>query len=88
MTTALVEIRNSYSYSGGYYDRLYTAGIYESSIADISRQTSLILEKPFAYLWNYTEAMIDMPLGTSDFMYEDEEVPFFSIVLKGIVPMY
>lgn len=78
----------SYSYSGGYYDRLYTADIYENSIADISGQTSLILEKPFAYLWNYTEAMIDMPLGTSDFMYEDEEVPFFSIVLKGIVPMY
>lgn len=78
----------SYSYSGSYYDRLFTADAYESSIADISKQTSLILEKPFAYLWNYTEAMIDMPLGTSDFMYEDEEVPFFSIVLKGIVPMY
>lgn len=78
----------SYSYSGSYYDRIYTADTYQSSIADISQQTSLILEKPFAYLWDYTEAMIDMPLGTSDFMYEDEEVPFFSIVLKGIVPMY
>lgn len=78
----------SYSYSSNYYDRLFTADAYENSIADISQQTSLILEKPFAYLWNYTEAMIDMPLGTSDFMYEDEEVPFFSIVLKGIVPMY
>lgn len=78
----------SYSYSGSYYDRIYTADTYQSSIADISQQTSLILEKPFVYLWNYTEAMVDMPLGTSDFMYEDEEVPFFSIVLKGIVPMY
>lgn len=78
----------SYSYSSDYYDRIFTADIYESSIADISGQTSLILEKPFAYLWNYTEAMLDMPLGTSDFMYEDEKVPFFSIVLKGIVPMY
>lgn len=78
----------SYSYSGNYYDRIFTANTYESSIADIAEQTNLILEKPFAYLWNYTEAMLDMPLGTSDFMYEDEEVPFFSIVLKGIVPMY
>lgn len=78
----------SYSYRSDYYDRIFTADIYESSIADISGQTSLILEKPFAYLWNYTEAMLDMPLGTSDFMYEDEKVPFFSIVLKGIVPMY
>lgn len=78
----------SYSYSGNYYDRIFTANTYESSIADIAGQTNLILEKPFAYLWSYTEAMLDMPLGTSDFMYEDEEVPFFSIVLKGIVPMY
>ncbi len=78
----------SYSYSSNYYDRIFTADTYQSSIADIAGQTSLILEKPFAYLWNYTEAMLDMPLGTSDFMYEDEEVPFFSIVLKGIIPMY
>lgn len=78
----------SYSYSSNYYDRIFTADTYQSSIADIAEQTSLILEKPFAYLWNYTEAMLDMPLGTSDFMYEDEEVPFFSIVLKGIIPMY
>lgn len=78
----------SYSYSSNYYDRIFTADTYQNSIAEISGQTNLILEKPFAYLWNYTDAMLDMPLGTSDFMYEDEEVPFFSIVLKGIVPMY
>lgn len=78
----------SYSYNSNYYDRIYTADTYQNSIADISEKASLILEKPFAYLWNYTGAMIDMPLGTSDFMYEDEEVPFFSIVLKGILPMY
>lgn len=78
----------SYSYNSNYYDRIYTAETYQNSIADISEKASLILEKPFAYLWNYTGAMIDMPLGTSDFMYEDEEVPFFSIVLKGILPMY
>lgn len=78
----------SYSYSSNYYDRIFTADIYQSSIADVAERTNLILETPFAYLWNYTDAMLDMPLGTSDFMYEDEEVPFFSIVLKGIVPMY
>lgn len=78
----------SYSYGSNYYDRIFTADTYQSSIADIAGQTNLILEKPFAYLWNYTGAMLDMPLGTSDFMYEDEKVPFFSIVLKGIVPMY
>ncbi len=29
-----------------------------------------------------------MPLGSSDYMYVDEEVPFISMVLKGIIPMY
>ncbi len=29
-----------------------------------------------------------MPLGSSDFMYVDEEIPFLSMVLKGIIPMY
>ena len=29
-----------------------------------------------------------MPLGSSDYMYIDEEVPFLSIVLKGVLPMY
>ena len=31
---------------------------------------------------------LDMPLGSSDYMYVDEEVPFLSMVLKGIIPMY
>ena len=29
-----------------------------------------------------------MPLYTSDYIYEDESVPFMSIVLKGVIPVY
>lgn len=29
-----------------------------------------------------------MPLGSSDYLYVDQDVPFLSMVLKGIVPMY
>ena len=29
-----------------------------------------------------------MPLYTSNYMYEDESIPFMSIVLKGVMPMY
>ena len=47
-----------------------------------------MLEEPCAYLWKNTQAFLNMPLGTSDYMYIDEEVPFVSMVLKGVMPMY
>jgi hypothetical protein len=46
------------------------------------------MEQPSAYLWKNTDAFLDMPLGDSGYMYVDEEVPFLSMVLKGIIPMY
>ncbi len=81
---------NIYSYSSKrvYYTRYDCAKTYEDVIAEIDASTNLLLEQPFAYLWNYTDAFLDMPLGSSDYMYVDEEVPFLSMVLKGIVPMY
>ena len=78
----------SLSSKGSYYDRDYTAGIYADAIASVDKEASLILEQPFAYMWNNTEAFLDMPLGSSEYMYIDEEVPFLSMVLKGILPMY
>lgn len=78
----------SYSSKGRYYSRQDCAEKYSDILADVSENTNLILEQPSAYLWQYTDAILDMPLGSSDYMYLDQEVPFLSIVLKGIVPMY
>lgn len=78
----------SYSSKGSYYDRAYTAGVYADVLASVDESTNLILEQPFAYLWNNTDAFLDMPLGSSEYMYVDEDVPFLSMVLKGILPMY
>ncbi len=78
----------SYSYKGGLYSRSDCGDSYISALAAVDERTDLILERPFSYLWNYTDAFLDMPLGSSDFMYEDEEVPFLSMVLKGVIPMY
>ena len=78
----------SYSSRGSYYDRTGTSQVYSDTLAAIDAKASLILEQPFAYLWNNTEAFLDMPLGSSEYMYIDKEVPFLSMVLKGIIPMY
>ncbi|HEX3021885.1 MAG TPA: DUF5696 domain-containing protein, partial [Lachnospiraceae bacterium] len=47
------------------------------------KDMNLVLDEPFAYLWKYTDAIVDMPVTGSDYVYEDESIPFLSIVLKG-----
>lgn len=78
----------SYNYSGNYYTRYDCADSYAGLLSSLDDSTNLVLETPLAYLWQYTDAFLDMPLYTSSYMYEDESVPFFSIVLKGVMPVY
>lgn len=78
----------SYSYKGGFYQRNSVADTYEKTLGTVSKDANLMLEEPCAYLWKNTQAFLNMPLGTSDYMYIDEEVPFVSMVLKGVMPMY
>ena len=73
---------------GDFYSRYDNAESYDQILAGASEQMNLALEQPFAYLWKYADAFLDMPLYTSSYMYEDESVPFMSIVLKGILPVY
>ena len=88
---ALAGITNTlYSnyYDNVFYIRHNTAEEYDKIFGQIAGQTDLVMEQPFAYLWKYTDAFLDMPLYTSNYMYEDESIPFMSIVLKGVMPMY
>ena len=78
----------SYSSKGSFYDRNDTAATYKETMDAIDANTNLVLEQPFAYLWDNTDAFLDMPLSSSEYMYVDEDVPFLSMVLKGIIPMY
>ena len=78
----------SYSYKGDFYTRNDTADAYSKMLDSVDEKTDMVLEKPSAFLWKNMDAFLDMPLGSSDYMYIDEEVPFLSMVLKGIVPMY
>ena len=78
----------SYSLKGKFYTRNDTANDNIKLIGDVAKKTNLVLEQPVSYLWKDTNAFLDMPLGSSDYMYVDEEIPFLSMVLKGIIPMY
>lgn len=88
---ALAGISNtlfSYTYSGNSYKRVETAEVYEQIIQQLSESFHLLLETPCAYLWNYADAIYDIPVTSSNYIFTDENVPFLSIALKGLIPMY
>ncbi len=90
-TLALTGITNTmftFRYSGKTYDRFYTAGMQASLLENIAGRTDLVLEEPIETYWKYTNAVLDMPVKDSDYIFTDESVPFLSIVFKGILPMY
>ena len=78
----------SYTYSGIIYSRYDCADSYDRLFGSMDDSTNFVLEEPFAYLWKYTDAFLDMPLYTSSYIYEDESIPFMSMVLKGVIPVY
>ena len=78
----------SYTYNGNTYSRYDCADNYAAILKGTNEKTNLVLEQPFVYLWNSMEAFLDMPLYSSSYIYEDEFIPFLSIVLKGVVPVY
>lgn len=78
----------SYSSKGSYYSRSDTLASFLNTISTVNDRLDLVMESPNAYLWKYTDAFLDMPLGSSDYLYVDQDIPFLSLVLKGILPMY
>lgn len=78
----------SYSSKGSFYSRTDTMASFISTVAAIDDRCDLLLEAPNVYLWKYADAFLDMPLGSSDFLYVDQDIPFLSMVLKGVMPMY
>ena len=78
----------SYTYSGSTYSRVDTANVYKELLNTMSESTDMILDESFAYLWKYANALYNIPVGSSDYIFADEDVPFLSIVLKGIMPLY
>ncbi len=78
----------TFTYSGTKYTRFETADMYREALAGLDEKTNLVLERPAAYLWKYAESYLDMPMYTSSYILEDESIPFLSIVLKGVMPVY
>lgn len=88
MLSGISNILFTYSNKGTVYSRVNTAGSYEAAVKELDTDFSLVLEKPFEFLWKYSDGINEMPAASSNYIFTDEEVPFLSIVFKGVLPMY
>lgn len=71
------------------YSRMNTMDYYTSALDEINASgMNVVLEKPFMYLWKYTDSFVDMPIYSSMFVYSSDDIPFLSSVLKGTVDVY
>ncbi|WP_223067890.1 DUF5696 domain-containing protein [Paenibacillus caui] len=49
---------------------------------------SMMFEHAAAYTFPFADRLTDVPLYASDFDVEDETVPFYSIVVSGLIPAF
>lgn len=88
---ALSEIGNTmFTYTMGdtMQTRLVSKHLYEQALQQTSTSMDIMLEAPVQCYWQYVKAIVDMPISDSDYIYTDQSVPFLSIALKGILPIY
>lgn len=78
----------SWYLKGSYFSRADCQTAAASAAESLDKDFTLALETPFSFLWRYTDAFLDLPLTASDYMYVDEEVPFLSMTLSGLIPLY
>lgn len=78
----------TYTMSDVMQTRLVGKYLYGEALEELSESMELLIEEPIACYWRYAKAMVDMPISDSDYIYTDQSVPFLSIALKGLIPMY
>lgn len=63
--------------------------IFGKAISAIQEKgTKINLVSPNMYLWKYTDRFLQSPVGTSQYVYETDTVPFLQMVLHGTMEVY
>ena len=88
MLSGITHTLFSYSEGSSEFDRITTKNIYQSVVEDYSASLDLVLDQPFSYLWKETQAFMNTPVQSSNYVFTDEDIPFLSLVLTGTMPLY
>ena len=63
--------------------------LYQDTIENITKKgTKVNLVNPNLYLWKYADRYLQSPVGTSQYVYETDTVPFLQMVLHGTMEVY
>lgn len=62
--------------------------LYQKTLSEINETLKINLSNPNMYLWQYTDRYLQMPVGTSQYVFETDTVPFLQMVLHGTMEMY
>lgn len=65
-----------------------TIELYEKTFEDARKELKLNFEAPNMYLWKYTDRYLQSPVGTSQYVFETDAVPFLQMVLNGTMEVY
>ena len=65
-----------------------SAELIRNALAEVSGKMKINIENPNSYLWEYTDRYLQMPVGTSQYVFETDSVPFLQIVLHGTMELY
>lgn len=80
---------STYDSDGAESTALDTVKLYQNALSNISKKgTKLNLVNPNQYLWKYTDRYLQSPVGTSQYVYETDTVPFLQMVLNGTMEVY
>lgn len=86
--TGITQVLTDYYHKDKYHDTSEMAAIYTGILDAANDQLTTTLVSPNAYLWQYADAISDIPVAGSDYTYTDAEIPFLTIALSGQIPYY
>lgn len=62
--------------------------LYRDAFENLPDDLTINLERPNMYLWKYTDRYLQIPVGSSQYIFETDSVPFLQMVLHGTMEMY
>jgi hypothetical protein len=62
--------------------------LYQQTFEKANKDIKLNFKSPNMYLWKYTDRYLQSPVGTSQYVYETDAVPFLQMVLRGTMEVY
>ncbi|MBS4196091.1 DUF5696 domain-containing protein [Lederbergia citri] len=69
--------------------RLETLETYKEIFSFLNKNVGkTALYEPNVYAWSDAEKYLDIPINSSNYVFETDTVPFMQIVLKGSIPYY